>query len=220
MRVAPVAVDVLGREDVHEQRDEGDDHQHHDDHAVDLGADRDRRVAGLEPGCAVDDRAGEVLFPALFGGWRSRCGHLAGWGEGLFTGTVAGAGRGSFCPVQFGDGGGAGRIDVGQRRHLVGCGVTGDPLAGGDQRQGKTDADCGDADGMAFAGRALSEEQDDGEAERHDGREQPNLVEHDGRDHPITPSTRRVRPAQRWPCCGRSASRWPGRRQPRRRQRR
>ncbi|MEI2697487.1 MAG: hypothetical protein V9E94_03725, partial [Microthrixaceae bacterium] len=58
VRVAAVAVHVVGREDVHEQRDQRDDHEHEHRLAVDQGADRDRLAAVLEPGGTGDHRAG------------------------------------------------------------------------------------------------------------------------------------------------------------------
>ena len=54
--VAAVAAHVLGRVDVHEQRDRGDDEHHHHREAVDLDADAELDARVLEPGDRVHDR--------------------------------------------------------------------------------------------------------------------------------------------------------------------
>ena len=69
VRVADVAAQVRGRVDVHEQRDERDDEQHHHDEPVDPGADAELDGAVLPPGERVDDRLHDRLgaVPAGFG---------------------------------------------------------------------------------------------------------------------------------------------------------
>ena len=74
VRVAPVAADVVGAVDVHQQRDDRDDEEHHHAETVDERADRELHAARLEPGPLGDD--GLYRWMRLFDLGRRRC--LAG----------------------------------------------------------------------------------------------------------------------------------------------
>ncbi len=54
MRVAAVAVHVLGRVDVHQERHQGHDQEHHHGRSVDQRSDRELDAARLEPGDGAD----------------------------------------------------------------------------------------------------------------------------------------------------------------------
>ena len=70
---AAVAAHVLERVDVHEQRDERDDEQHHHGEAVDLDADgRTRTPPFCEPRDVVDDRRDDRPRVLAFGAERDR----------------------------------------------------------------------------------------------------------------------------------------------------
>ena len=76
MRVAPVASDVVGAVDVHEQRDDRDDQEHHHAQPVDERADGELLTADLEPRDLGGDRVDRVL---TFGRCvRAALGHLSG----------------------------------------------------------------------------------------------------------------------------------------------
>ena len=98
--VAAVAADVLQREDLHEQRDEGDEEQQHHRQAVDLLADAELDAAALPPRPLADHRLDVRLGVAALAG-----------------GDAAGeAGGDAERPGRLGAGGGVGALDPLVRR--------------------------------------------------------------------------------------------------------
>ena len=92
-----------------------------------------------------------------------------------------------------------------------------DPLAADDERQHEAERDGGDADARgARSGSRLPKNRIEQERHRHDGGEEPDLVEQvrDDASHGarVSPSSGRRRRCRCSGGCGRASGRWPGRR--------
>ena len=89
MGVAPISADVVGAVDVHEQRDQRDDEEHHHGRAVEQHADAELHAAALPPRqVGPDGLDGELGVPALLGVLV-----LAGDGVLAFLGVLLGDDR-------------------------------------------------------------------------------------------------------------------------------
>ena len=150
MGEAAVATHVVGRVDVHQQRDQRDDEQHHHRGPVEEHARAELDVTALEPGPLLGDGPDlELLFVLL----------LPGSGLGLHR-------HRAFLRLDLLLDGVLGIVDVVE------------PLDVDDQRQREAGGKGGDTDLGAAAGQALAEEQDEHEGGRRDEGDDPRVFEH------------------------------------------
>ena len=194
MGEAHITVQILGRIDVHQQRDDADRDQHHRCEAVDERAHLELHATDLEPGDGAHDRGNRLVSAAVFtfggcmalgtrGGMGGTDGlaRITGGGVDLFPHRLAGL-RGE--PI--------GLHDVGGERLTGGWVVDPThPVARHDHRQDEAHGHRGDTDAGSGSGApALAEEQDHEERGRHDGGDDPDLVDHvEHEDQPFSMST-------------------------------
>ena len=187
VRVAPVAVHVLGGVHVHQQRDQGDDEHHHHREAVDLRARAELDAAVAPPRDVVHHRVHrgrDVLFraePARRSA-RTRATRHRTRRAALPSASLT---RCTHCTTA--------------------------PHDEHERRADRRDPDLG-----AVARHALAEEQDRDERHRRDERHQPRVIEEE-HEACLSPSARRRRRGRCCAGCGRSAARSRGRRRLRRR---
>ncbi len=164
MGVAPVAPDVVGAVDVHEQRDQGDDEQHHHGGSVEEHPHAEVDVAVRPPGPRLVHRLDGELDMLLFGCDRGADRGLAvGQAVLLLARPCA-----SLLGVVALLGGVLGVVDA-----LA-------PLHVGDDGQHEAGTQRRDADLGTLLRHPLPEEEDEEERGRRDERDDPRLVEQGG----------------------------------------
>ena len=153
VRVAAVAGDVLGGEDLHQQRDERDQQQQHDGEPVDVLAEAELEATGLPPGPGSDHRldVGLAALSALARGGE----HTAGEAEDAAEGVLTGGPVGRADPL--------------------------DPLDGRADRDDERQGHRGDTHLAAPLGQSTTETDDDREADRRDQRDQEGVLEEPSR---------------------------------------
>ena len=195
VRVAPIAGHVVGRVDVHEQRHERDDEQHHHGRAVEQHADLDVDAAVLEPGPRLlygCDRR-ELLPRRRAPRPRPRCASSLAPGRRGDSPSTATAPRPCSCLV--------GRCLSSVCVSAVGRGSSTWSNHWTLMTIASTKAmpTAATPISLPLPRQALAEEQDEEERRRGDERDDPGVVEH----VPISPSSSRPRRGRRSTGCGR-----------------